>query len=132
MLPNYLSTAKELYGIDWRKVKLQDDGASAHKAKACGAWMKDNWPGGVLLDHDTRNFHRPGNSPDLNPIEHVWSLLKDRLNSSGHHTNLKQLKLNAVRIWRDINAKQEWKPIIESFPNRLKEVRELEGRYTSY
>ena len=49
MLPNYLSAAKELYGMDWRKVKLQEDGASAHKAKACGAWMKDNWPGGVLL-----------------------------------------------------------------------------------
>ena len=57
MLPNYLSAAKELYGMDWRKVKLQEDGASAHKAKACGVWMKDNWPGGVLLDHDTKNFH---------------------------------------------------------------------------
>jgi len=47
------------------------DKASAHNAKFIRAAIANM--GMKLLDW-------PGNSPDLNPIEDVWSLLKERIN----------------------------------------------------
>ena len=47
-------------------------------------------------------FHPP-NSPDLNPIEHVWRGLKRCLRDLQHHpTNVEQLKEAVKRIWEEI------------------------------
>ena len=50
--------------------KFQQDNAKIHKANACIAWFKRNK---ISL------FQYPAYSPDLAPIENVWSLLKNRL-----------------------------------------------------
>ena len=47
-----------------------EDGAPAHKAKE-----QQN----VYEEFGERKLPWPGNSSDLNPIEHVWDLLKSRI-----------------------------------------------------
>lgn len=51
--------------------EFQQDNARIYKTPAVIAWFKRNQ---VTL------FKHPPYSPDLNPIENVWSLLKNALN----------------------------------------------------
>ena len=53
-----------------RGVFLQQDGAAPHRAK---------WTQEYLEQHHVRQLAWPGNSPDLNPIEHIWDLMKRRI-----------------------------------------------------
>ena len=74
-----------IFYLGW---KFQQDNHKIHKTKAVLDWFKRNK---VSL------FPHPTYSPDLNPIENVWSLLKDRLNkrprkSLGIGVNLKSIE----------------------------------------
>lgn len=61
------------YSNDKRKLLLLWDNASCHKSKEVKQWLRDN-PGIVELD----NF--PSYSPEMNPIEHVWKVVKKEIN----------------------------------------------------
>ena len=64
---------EEYYPDIKKKILLLWDNASCHKSKEVKQWLKDN-PGIVELD----NF--PPYSPEMNPIEHVWKVLKKEIN----------------------------------------------------
>ena len=78
------------------------------------------------------------NSPDLNPIENLWSILKRRVEK---HVNklLAKKKSITIDIFLDIIQK-EWEGIedeifinlIRSMPSRLKQVIEGDGNKISY
>ncbi len=73
----------------------------------------------------------PGQSPDLNPIEHAFHLLKTKLNAE-RPTNKQQLKSAAVKAWQSI-TKEENQSLVMSmtFFSRLKAVIACKGFSTN-
>jgi len=51
-----------------------------------------------VLDNDIRTLDWPGNSPDLNPIENLWAILKARLHKHDCTTRVK-LVAAIIEIW---------------------------------
>ena len=73
----------------------------------------------------------PAQSPDLNPIEHLWDHLKRKLRVSPPPRNLDQLWDQVQEIWNAIDN-DVCLQLVRSMPKRLKEVRKSKGRYTKY
>jgi len=74
----------------------------------------------------------PGNSPDLNPIENVWSWMKRQLKEAPC-TNLEQLKREILELWCQKMEDCEYlRNLVESMPRRLEEVIQREGAMTKY
>ncbi len=67
----------------------------------------------------------PSQSPDLNPIEHAFHLLKTKLKAE-RHTNKQQLKSAAVKTWQSI-TKEETQSLVMSMSSRLKAVIACKG-----
>ena len=74
----------------------------------------------------------PAQSPDLNPIEHLWEYLKRRL--AEYETPPKGI----LELWERVQA--EWEKIeasvcqglVESMPRRVEAVLKAKGGYTKY
>ncbi len=63
-----LPAADQLYGD--ADFIFQQDLAPAHSAKATSTWFKD---------HGIPVLNWPANSPDLNPIENLWGIVKRKM-----------------------------------------------------
>jgi hypothetical protein len=74
----------------------------------------------------------PGNSPDLNPIENVWSWMKRQLKEAPC-TNLEELKREILKLWcQKMDDCEYLRHLVESLPRRLEEVIQREGAMTKY
>ena len=72
----------------------------------------------------------PSQSPDLNPIEHAFNLLKTRLKAE-RPTNKQELKTAAVKAWQSIK-KEETQRLVMSMGSKLQAVIASKGFATKY
>ena len=105
------------------ELTVVEDGAPAHTAASTRVY-RDRYAIQSLI--------HPACSPDLNPIDNVWALLKHRL-AKVHPLPWNQQELGeaAVRAWNDIPM-DEVNACIESMPKRVLEVLTKRGAPTRY
>ncbi len=75
---------------------FQQDLAPAHTDKSTKSWLNDHSVG--LLDW-------PANSPDLNPIENIWGVVKRKMINK-RPTNADELKVTVKETWPYISPPQ--------------------------
>ena len=74
----------------------------------------------------------PAQSPDLNPIEHLWVHLKQQLNSyPTQPTSIHELWLRVEAEWEKI-PKEVCLNLISSMPRRVEAVLKAKGGYVDY
>jgi transposase len=72
----------------------------------------------------------PPNSPDMNPIEHVWPLVLQTL--SGRVFSGREDLWNALQIAFGQITRAQIGRLYESMPRRLHALRAARGRHTRY
>ena len=71
-------------------------------------------------------------SPDLNPIEHLWVIVKRRLNEYEISPNrILQLWERIESIWNNID-KDIYLNLIESMLRRIEAILKAKGKWTNY
>ncbi|KAL1506201.1 hypothetical protein ABEB36_005603 [Hypothenemus hampei] len=102
-------------------VKFQQDNAPCHKSATTMSWFRDN--NIDLLDW-------PPQSPDLNPIEHIWGILKNNVRNR-NVSSKKALENVLIHEWNCISAEQCTK-LVQTMPQRITAVIKAKGGPTKY
>lgn len=106
-----------------QKCIFMHDSAPCHKAKSITKFLEKK-----KLDV----LPWPGNSPDLNPIENLWEILKRKI-SQVMVTNKQELTKRLTHFWHhDPDIKQSAIKCIESMPRRIEAVIKAKGNITKY
>ncbi len=114
-----LPAADQLYGD--ADFIFQQDLAPAHSAKATSTWFKD---------HGIPVLNWPANSPDLNPIENLWGIVKRKMRYA-RPNNAEELKATIRATWALITPEQCHR-LIDSMPRRIAAVIQAKGAPTKY
>ncbi len=99
----------------------QQDLAPAHTAKSNKSWLND---------HDVGVLDWPANSPDLTPIENLWSIVKRKMRNK-RPNNADELKATLKETWASIPPQQCYK-LITSMPRWIEAVIKAKGAPTKY
>ena len=94
-----------------RRWRFQDDNDPKHRSRLVRNWLEEN---------NINRMDWPSNSPDLNPIENVWALLKKRVGQRAPKT-LDQLQQHIKEEWEQLPRTLAAK-LVASMPGRLDSV----------
>ncbi len=114
-----LPSADKLYGD--ADFIFQQDLAPAHTAKGTKSWFNDH--GVTALDW-------PANSPDLNPTDNLWCIVKRKMRDTKPN-NADDLKATVKETWASIPPQQCHK-LITSMPRQIEAVIKAKGAPTKY
>ena len=122
---NYLELLADHLPDSFEKCKgefFMQDGAPCHTAKQVKDWLRDC---------EVPFFeHWPGNSPDINPIEHVWMSMKRKLRNQDT-SSIPKLVAAIRRIW-EMFDQGELQTLALSVPRRLQQVIARKGGINKY
>jgi len=119
---NLLSSMEES-GITDNEVIFQQDNDPKHTSRIAKNWMEN---------HNITCLDWPPQSPDLNPIEHLWNHIKKELNK--YPTQAKgvwEVWARVAEVWKNIEP-EVCQRLIESVPRRLAAVIKAKGGHTKY
>lgn len=122
----YIETLRPFFEEDASKTErkrlvFQQDGASSHTAKVTQAFFRDS---------EISVLAWPPNSPDLNPIENIWSILKQRVEK--HAATSKEALIKAVQWeWNQIDTGAIARTIA-TMRERVMQVIDRQGKKCDY
>jgi hypothetical protein len=123
ILEDELQSSLEYWGQTPADVIFQQDNDPKHTSGLAKIWFND---------HGFDVMVWPANSPDLNPIEHLWDYLKRKL---GEYENPPK---GILELWERVE--EEWEKIPESvhqdlicsMPRSVEAVLKAKGGHTNY
>lgn len=106
-----------------KRFSYQDDNAPIHTAKKTRKWKEEN---------SIPCIPWPAQSPDLNPIEHLWDELERRTRlREKPPKNEEELYENLLEEWKKIPISVLEK-LVDSMPDRVRAVNNANGYPTKY
>lgn len=116
-----LGTSKKWFGNDTSKWVLQEDNDPKHTSKLAQQWKAQN---------NVNRMAWPPQSPDLNPIENAWKVLKS--NVAHHHPKTKGALVRAIQNEWGRLPMEYAQALVKSMPRRIDQVLEVEGDVIMY
>lgn len=123
---SYVEILRENLFISVEKMKLehfifQQDNDPKHTSRVAKNFIEEN---------NIETLDWPPQSPDLNPIEHLWAHLDQKISREGVR-NAASYFNNMVAAWEEISEEMIGS-LIASIPRRLAAVIEAKGGHTKY
>lgn len=120
ILKNNLRNSAQKLGLEGSFI-FQHDNDPKHTSMVVKEWLLYNVP---------KQLKPPPQSPDMNPIEHLWDELEKRIR--GHNINNKEELKQALQIeWAKIEPTTT-KKLVDSMPRRMAAVIKSKGGPTLY
>ncbi len=98
------------------------DSTPVHTTAKNYQWLEEHFPS------YWRKREWPGNSPNLNPIENLWSIMKQKVAEMEPATTILQLQSQLQSAWAGLSPNL-LEDLIMSMPKRMKMVIQLKGGY---
>jgi transposase len=114
MLDEKLFPFMQIHGA----TRFLQDGVPCHTSKKVMAFLREKRV--AIMDW-------LGNSPDLNPIENLWSIMKKKLKEDHTITSLNKLQDAIKKMWVQLMMK-----LAQSMPRKLRMCIENKGQMTKY
>ena len=124
VLKDDLLRTMDCYGLDKSDIVFQHDNDHKHTSRLVKGW---------LAQQSFNVLDWPPQSPDLNPIEHMWAHLKRELfhNYEAPPKSMHELWERIGETWYAI-SKEACQKYIQSMPERCAAVIKAKGRWTNY
>jgi hypothetical protein len=120
ILPRHIKAVKAMEERSGRRCWLQEDNDGSHGTRSLKNVARD------LKDASgIQSLIHPAQSPDLNPIEGIWLIIKQRLRG-GNWQTVAEFKEAIMREWRRITQAQIRRRISE-MPKRCRILCNNEG-----
>jgi len=108
-----------------REGLFQQDGARAHTSKTTIEWLDTNIAGFISP------MDWPPNSPDLSPIENIWSIMATTVYADPEPQTVNSLKRRLRKAWKSITL-GTLQNLIGSMPDRLQAIIKNKGDTIKY
>lgn len=120
LLPIYIKAIDSLKEIDNKQWYFQEDGDPSHGIRKRGLAQE------LKEAHNVVNLKYPAQSPDCNPIEGIWSIIKQRLRNRYFDT-IEEMKEGLQEEWSKVTL-EEIRRRISDMPRRCELLRRSGGK----